>query len=108
MKVISREELKAKLDRGDEFKLVMALGDLAFQGKHIPGSLNLYKPEDLLGELDPEDEIVVYCSNEDCPASIMAYRFLESRGYETVRRFSGGLFEWENAGYPLEGELVDD
>jgi rhodanese-related sulfurtransferase len=108
MKVISAEELKEKLDRGDNFKLVMALGDLAFQGKHIPGSLNLFRPEDLLRELSPEDEIVVYCSNEACPASVMAYRFLDSRGYENVRRFSGGLFEWENAGYPLEGELVED
>ena len=106
MKTISREELKEKLDRGDDFKLVMTLGDLAFQGKHIPGSLNLFTPEGLR-TLDPDDEIVVYCSNEACPASVMAYKFLENKGYRNVRRFSGGLYEWEDAGYPLVGELVD-
>lgn len=106
MKTISREELKEKLDRGDDFKLVMTLGDLAFQGKHIPGSLNLYTPESLR-TLDPDEEIVVYCSNEACPASVMAYKYLENKGYKNVRRFSGGLYEWEDAGYPLVGELVD-
>jgi rhodanese-related sulfurtransferase len=106
MKTISREELKEKLDRGDDFKLVMTLGDLAFQGKHIPGSLNLFTPKGLR-TLDPDDEIVVYCSNEACPASVMAYKFLENKGYKNVRRFSGGLYEWEDAGYPLVGELVD-
>lgn len=40
MKLISREELKQKLDRGDDFKLVMALGEWAYLAKHIPGSLH--------------------------------------------------------------------
>ncbi len=58
--------------------------------------------------LDPEDEIVVYCSNEACTASQMAYHVLTSQGYKNVRRFSGGVQGWEAAGYPLEGELVED
>ena len=36
---IEREELKAKLDRGDDFKLVMALNDFAFRAMRIPGSI---------------------------------------------------------------------
>lgn len=31
MNLISREELKEKLDRGDDFKLVMVLGDFHFR-----------------------------------------------------------------------------
>jgi rhodanese-related sulfurtransferase len=106
MNTISREELKDKLERGDDFKLVMTLGELAYLGKHIPGSLNLYDKDELLKGLDPEDEIVVYCSDEMCPASTMAYHFLHGQGYRNVKRFSGGLAEWEDAGFPLEGELV--
>ncbi len=106
MNEISAEELKAKLDRGDQFRLVMTLGDLAFQGKHIPGSIDLHEPETLLEELDPDEEIVVYCSDRLCPASMMAYNLLENRGYKHVQRFSGGLAEWEQAGYPLEGVLA--
>ena len=107
MNEISGEELKAKIDRGDEFRLVMTLGDLAFRGKHIPGSIDLHEPETLLSELDPEEHIVVYCSDRLCPASVMAYNYLEAQGYKHVRRFSGGLTEWEASGYPLQGELVE-
>ena len=106
MRELSRDEVKAKLDRGDAFKLVMTLGKFAFQGKHIPGSLNLYEPDDLLSQLDPQEEIVVYCSDRLCPSSIMAYHFLDGRGYRKLWRYSGGLSEWEQAGYQLEGELA--
>ena len=72
MEQIDADELKQKLDHGDEFKLVMTLGQLAFRGKHIAGSLEMHDPDTLLNELDPEDEIVVYCSDKLCPASMMA------------------------------------
>jgi len=106
MKEMTRDELKVKLDRGDAFNLVMTLGEFAFRGKHIPRSLNLHVPEDLLAKLDPQQETVVYCSDRLCPSSIMAYHFLDSRGYQKLWRYSGGLSDWEQAGYPLEGELV--
>ena len=59
-RTIDRDELKGKLDRGDDFKLVMTLGEWGFRAKHIPGSLNLSSPEQVEGMLDPKDEIVVY------------------------------------------------
>ncbi len=108
MNEISSDELKAKLDRGDDFRLVMTLGDLAFRGKHIPGSIDLHEPATLLAELDSEEDIVVYCSDRLCPASMMAYNYLEDQGYKHIRRFSGGLTEWEAAGYPLQGVLVEE
>ncbi len=108
VKVISREELKEKLDRGDDFKLVMTLSDWAFQAKHIPGSLHIDKPEKASSLLDPQDEIVVYCSNVVCTASQMAYHYLTSKGYQNVRRYAGGIEDWELAGYPLEGEMAGE
>ena len=59
-RTIDRDELKAKLDRGDDFKLVMVLGEWGFHAKHIPGSLNLSSFDQVRGLTDPEDEIVVY------------------------------------------------
>lgn len=106
MKLIGREELKEKLDRGDDFRLVMVLGEWAYRAKHIPGSLHFDTIEDGLEALDPDDEIIVYCSNPACVASVAAYRILDSNGYTDVRRYAGGLEDWEAAGYPLEGELV--
>ena len=78
MNLISREELKEKLDRGDDFKLVMVLGEWGYRAKHIPGSLNISTPEQGQEMLSLDDEIVVYCSNQACVASIMAYHILVS------------------------------
>ena len=106
MKLISREELKEKLDKKEDIKLVFALGSWQYRAKHIPGSLHFDDPEETLQVLDQDDEIIVYCANPACPASIFAYHFLLDHGYKNVRRYAGGLLEWEDAGYPLEGESV--
>jgi rhodanese-related sulfurtransferase len=91
------------LDRGDDFKLVMVLSDWAFRASHIPGSININNPEEALKKLAPDDEIVVYCSDETCIASQAAYWYLEKHGFKNVRRYSGGLADWSDAGFPLEG-----
>lgn len=107
MATISREELKAKLDSGESFKLIMALNRWAFEAKHIPGSLHFDTPEELYAVVDPDEEVVVYCSNIDCLASVALYWALIDRGYSRVRRYAGGLIDWEDAGLPLEGAFVD-
>lgn len=73
MNLISREELKKKIDNNDEFKLVMTLGDFAFNAKHIPGSIQVDNEEKAKKLLSVEDEIVVYCSGPNCKASIYTY-----------------------------------
>lgn len=106
MNLIAADELKAKLDRGDRFKLVNALGEWEFRAKHISGSLHFSSVEEALAELSPEDEIVVYCSNPSCRASSEMYKELHEKGYRNVRRFEGGIVGWEDAGYALEGDWV--
>ena len=106
MNTISTKELKAKLDRGDDFKLVMTMGAWAFHAKHIPGSLNVSTSAEATEQLSLDDEIIVYCSNADCVASQTAYHMLTNAGFSSVRRYTGGLEEWEEAGYPLEGDMV--
>ena len=106
IRTIGREELKAKLDRHDDFTLIMALDRWAFDAKHIPGSVHFDRPEDLYAVVKPDDEIVVYCSNVDCLSSVALYRELVRRGYRNVRRYSGGLLDWEDAGLPLEGAFA--
>ena len=56
---IDRDDLKAKLDRGEPIKLVMALNRWAFDAKHIPGSLHFDSPDQLYAELSKDDEIIV-------------------------------------------------
>jgi rhodanese-related sulfurtransferase len=106
MNLISREELKEKLDHGDKFKLVDALGEWAFNAKHIPGSINISGIEDARKFLDPNGDIVIYCSNPSCIASISGYQHLTNMGYSKVRRYAGGISDWEQAEYPMEGDSV--
>jgi rhodanese-related sulfurtransferase len=105
MNLISREELKGKLDQAADIKLVFALGAWQYRAKHIPGSLHFNDRAEALQRLEQDDEIIVYCSNPACAASRFAYRFLMNHGYKNVRRYAGGLSEWEDAGYLLAGNV---
>jgi rhodanese-related sulfurtransferase len=102
--IVDREELRAKLAGGDAFKLVMAGSPWAFRAKHIPGSVHFDGPAQMLAALGKDDDIVVYCSNLDCNASLGAYHRLREQGYTRVRHYRGGLLDWESAGLPLEGD----
>ena len=107
MRLISAQELKEKLDRGDPLKLVNALGDWQYQAAHIPGSLHFSTHQEALTGLGRDDEIVVHCSNPPCLASVALYQLLERNGYRNLRRFAGGLQAWQEAGYLLEGTMVE-
>lgn len=104
MQTIDRDELTEKLERGDDFRLVMTLGGWAYKAAHIPGSLNFDSPEKAMAALAPDEEIVVYCSDDACTASRWAYQQLTQAGYTNVRRYSGGLADWAAAGLPLDGD----
>ncbi len=107
MNLISTHDLKEKIDSGISFKLVMVLDAWQFDAKHIPGSINISSPAAAKkADFDQREDIVVYCSSDSCPASIIAYKALEAAGFINVARYSGGLSEWENAGLPLVGEMV--
>lgn len=64
---ISRDELKGKIDRGDNFTLVETLSAMSFMNSHLPGAINL--PPDQVTTLAPEllpdktADIVLYCGS---------------------------------------------
>jgi rhodanese-related sulfurtransferase len=64
MKTITREELKEKMDRGDAFILLEALGEKSYRRAHLPGAIR-FQNVDRAPELLPDKsaEIVAYCSN---------------------------------------------
>jgi hydroxyacylglutathione hydrolase len=106
--LIERDEVKRMLDAGEDFKLVFCLGEAEYSLKHIPGSLCLSDPSELESHLDQGDNIVVYCSGPDCLASAIAYELMVRSGFENVRRYAGGVYEWEEAGYSLEGSMIPE
>ena len=64
---IEREELKGRLDRGDDLVLVEALPEKYYRHTHLPGAVSL--PPDRARELAAgllpgrDAEIVVYCGS---------------------------------------------
>ena len=66
-KTISRDELKQKIDRKNDFLLVETLPATAYHHNHLPGALSL--PPDSVTTFDSQllpdkgAEIVVYCAN---------------------------------------------
>ena len=107
VRTIDRKELVSRLEEDAPLRLVMALNEWAFNAKHIPGSEHFNSSEEIFASLLPEDDIVVYCTSPDCHASVALYHELVEGGYPKVRRYAGGLSDWEEAGLPLEGNWVD-
>jgi rhodanese-related sulfurtransferase len=106
MRLITRQQLKAELDAGQPIKLVMTAGPWQVRAKHIPGTLTLITPDEALRELRPEDRIVVYAIDDRLQSSAVAWEALTTHGYHDVRRYAGGLRDWEAAGYSVEGHSV--
>jgi rhodanese-related sulfurtransferase len=102
MRTITREELKKKLDGGENFKLVNCLDEWMFRAKRIPGSIHFEGLEMALDVLDPKEEVIVYCSNSGCTASVMVYQQLLENCFQNVWHYPGGIADWEDAGYPFE------
>jgi rhodanese-related sulfurtransferase len=64
VKTITREELKARMDRGDDFVLLEVLSEQSYRRAHLPGAIR-FQNMDRTSELWPDKstEIVAYCSN---------------------------------------------
>ena len=103
---VTREQLKAKMDRGEDVVLVDALSPEHYASSHLPGAVNL--PYEFVDEAervlpDKGAEIVVYCMNEGCSASGEEARELTEMGYRNVRHYAAGKQDWMRAGLPVEG-----
>jgi rhodanese-related sulfurtransferase len=106
VETISRHQLKAKLDASDAIKLVMTVGGGTFRTKHIPGSLSFPSPRYALQALGCDDEIILYSTSNGRQDTRAAFDALTAHGYRNVRCYVGGLADWEDAGYPVEGASV--
>ena len=111
VETISREELKEKMDRGDDFVLVDTMAEMYYRHSHLPGAINV--PVDELRVRAPEllpdkqAEIIVYCMDPPCQASEEAARGLEAMGYGNVRDYAGGKQDWIEHALPAEGRYYE-
>ena len=64
MKTISREDLKAKIDRGDDFVLLEVLSEESYKRGHLPGAIQ-FPGRAAIPTLLPDKttEVIAYCSS---------------------------------------------
>lgn len=111
MKLVRKETLKKMIEEKDDFELINVLGPESFEAKHIPGSINIPIDERFEENMtkkvaDKKRKIVVYCASKECHASEKAAEKLDELGYKNVLKYEGGVKEWEESGYELDGEMT--
>ena len=89
-------ELKAKIDRGDNFKLIDVREPHEFQIGRIPGStlIPLGELPKHLNELDPSAEYVMHCKMGG--RSAKAVELMKQSGFKNVRNMTGGILAWSD------------
>lgn len=103
IKELPMSEVKAKLDRGDEFTLIDVREqdeyDQGFIGgaTHIPRGFLELRVEALVN--DRNKEVVLYCAGGN--RSALAAKSLESMGYTNIISMQEGFNGWRNGGLPV-------
>jgi rhodanese-related sulfurtransferase len=64
VKTIGREDLKEKIERGDDFVLLEVLSESSYNRAHLPGAIR-FQDRGMIPDLLPDKtaEVVAYCSN---------------------------------------------
>jgi rhodanese-related sulfurtransferase len=98
------DQVKAKVDRGENFHLVDVREESEWAKNHLPQAIHLGKgviERDVEQKLpDTGAEIVLYCGGGF--RSALAADNLQKMGYTNVCSMDGGIRDWRNKGYPLQ------
>jgi len=101
---LSIEEVKAKLERGESFRLIDVREGEEFARGHLPGAESVCKgilERDIEEKVpDPETPVVLYCGGGF--RSALAGDNLQKMGYKKVASMWGGWRAWSEAGFPTE------
>ena len=113
-KEITREELKEKMDKNEDFVLIDVLGETSYKRIHLPQAISIdAHQENFVEEVekrisDKNKEVIVYCASFSCPLSPAAAHKLADASYTNVLDFNGGLKDWAEGSYPFEGEEAEE
>jgi adenylyltransferase/sulfurtransferase len=88
------EELKRRIDRGEDLFILDVRNPPEYQIGRIPGSTLIPLPDlpQRVRELDPEREMVVHCKSGQ--RSAKAIQFLREQGFKKLRNLKGGILAW--------------
>ncbi len=88
-----------------QLKVVNVLELEQYQDCHIKGSIHVPfdKLEQFANGLNPDTELVFYCSNYRCTASGYAAKMFAKLGFKHALAYEAGVAEWFQTGLPVEG-----
>jgi adenylyltransferase/sulfurtransferase len=88
------DELRGRLDRGEDFLVLDVRNPEEFQIARIPGSVLIPLPEleGRLNELDRNRDMVVHCKSG--MRSRKAIQLLREKGFTRVKNLKGGILAW--------------
>jgi rhodanese-related sulfurtransferase len=92
---ITPEDVKDKLDAGEEFTLLDVREPWEFEAAHMAGAKLIPMgdvPARAHQELDPEDHIVVICHHGVRSMNVTAW--LRQQGFEKAQSMRGGIDAW--------------
>jgi rhodanese-related sulfurtransferase len=101
---ISAEEVKRKLEAGEQFHFIDVREDHEWEKDHAAGAKHLGRgiiERDIEVQIPDHDaEIVLYCGGGY--RSALSADNLQKMGYRNVLSMAGGIRAWREADYPLE------
>jgi rhodanese-related sulfurtransferase len=96
-------DVKAKLDRGEEFLLIDVREESEYAKDHLPGAVHMGKgiiERDVEGRVpDLNVPLVLYCGGGF--RSALAADNLQKMGYTNVFSMDGGIRGWREKGFTL-------
>jgi rhodanese-related sulfurtransferase len=103
---VTIDEIKARMDRGEEFTFVDARNAQAWAEAEtkLPGALRVPADEleQHLSEISHERTVITYCTCPHEASSAEVAQKLAAHGYRNVHPLFIGFEAWEKAGLPLE------
>ena len=97
------DDVKARLDRGDNFLLVDVREENEYAKDHLPKAIHLGKgiiERDIEERVpDPATPVVLYCGGGY--RSALAADNLQKMGYTNVLSMDGGIRGWREKNFPL-------
>jgi rhodanese-related sulfurtransferase len=103
---VTIDEVKARMDRGEQFTFVDARNPAAWAEAEtkLPGALRIPadEVEQHLSEISHERTVITYCTCPHEASSAEVAQKLAARGFRNVHPLFIGFEAWEKAGLPLE------
>ena len=90
--------------------IINVLDKPEFDDCHIKGSISIpfEEFENKVASFDKNNHYVLYCADYACMSSAFCAKLLRDAKIEHVWEYSGGIVEWYQKGYPIEGPAQKD